>query len=187
MHKIQAFFTICMASILLGACQPRFYRMAYHPEPNLTQQKAIHSSHTPEELNPIDFSSQVVVKVSPPALPEYLPTAIPLNKNPFQASREKPKAKKKNSSTPTWKEKIGISSSTQKSKKPARKPLFKPNNDGFWIGGGLLGIAMLLTLINFPSLALLFGLVSLLFFIFAIKKAVRRSRRRQRFRSKRSN
>lgn len=183
MNKTQSFLIFGLASVLLSACQPSFYRMSYQPEPNLNVSKT-RKIEVELKLHDIvleNFEDEIPLDIQ--TITEIIPESIP--SKPSIALREKPKTKKRTDRA-TWKETLGISTD-KKPKKAPRKPLFKPNNDGLWIGTGLLGIAMLLTIINFPTLALLFGLVSLLFLIFGIKKLVRRNRRRQRVRSRRRN
>lgn len=176
-----------MASVLISACQPRLFRFSYRPEVNFAPPK---SHRTQEQAPPHGQHNQPVdweVNENRSNPPEPNSLIESHTQPPERVFRDKPNGKKKNqvSPKPTFRKKLEFSAS-KKPKKSNRKPLFRPNNDGFWIGGGLLGIAMLLSVLNFPSLALLFGLVSLLFFIFAIKKLVRRNRRRQRLRSKRN-
>lgn len=180
-------FSFVMAGLFLSSCHPTLYRMSYRPEANMGDMSTTSKKWTQsiEKLpNPNSKPIQIVRPSDP--MDESI-HKIEFHSTEQQFSREKPKAKKSKGPSKSWKESLGLSKTTKKPTKKERRPLFRPNNDGLWIGGGLLGIAMLLTILNFPSLALLFGLVSLLFFIFAIKKIVRRNRRRQRFKARQRN
>lgn len=181
MNRIKRMIFPVLAGVLVSSCQSSLYRMAYRPEPNLGLAPTQTLTVPRPELIPTKPLPEMPVNTRHPEL--ILATELD-QLTEVSLKKDKPKARNR-SSKGNWKENLGISQSSKK--KPAKKerrPLFRPNNDGFWIGGGLLGIAMLLTILNFPSLALLFGLVSLLFFIFAIKKALRRNRRRQRFKAR---
>lgn len=66
--------------------------------------------------------------------------------------------------------------------KKKRKKNFKRWNNMIPSGLIFLGIAILLSLINLNGLALLFGVASIIFLFFGIKKLLRKKRRREIFR-----
>ncbi|MFN3590117.1 MAG: hypothetical protein ACK4UP_12110 [Spirosomataceae bacterium] len=185
--KRRYFIASLLLFIQLVGCKREMAVFTYHPEAYQTTKQTPKERVSPtqqvEEVKRVE-EQPLASTVQPESINKHPVTSID---KPIETKQDFPFLKKKKKQTTRQEAKKKPFSVFQKKESQEKKKRIMNNtflNDQVKIGGLFLGGAILLSLIDLPSLALLFGIASLLLLFLGFKKYFRRQRRKRAFRLK---